>query len=97
MKPVFNIHGGPIAWLNDGFVYNIGGSPIGYTSGNSIFAFNAQYIGQLESGDNFIWDYPTTARNLLFPEDDEMELRATFDTSNIPPQPMRLLLHHLPQ
>lgn len=56
MHPVFSLDGRHVAWLFDNYVYNTKGRPIGFTSGEGIFSLsNAGYIGQLESGENFIW------------------------------------------
>lgn len=56
MHPVFSINGQHVAWLMDDYVYNTNGHPIGYASGSGIFSLkNAAYIGQIESGESFIF------------------------------------------
>lgn len=56
MQPVFSTDGKQVAWTSGGYVYDTSGKAIAYTSGSGIYSLkSAEYIGQLESGEAFIW------------------------------------------
>ena len=56
MQPVFSTDGKQIAWTSGGYVYDTNGQAIAYTSDNGIYSLkSAEYIGQMENGEAFIW------------------------------------------
>lgn len=56
MQPVFSTDGQQVAWISGGYVYDTSGKAIAYTSESGIYSLkSAEYIGQMESGEAFIW------------------------------------------
>jgi len=56
MQPVFSTDGKQVGWISGGYVYDTNGQTIAYTSDSGIYSLkSAKYIGQIESGEAFIW------------------------------------------